>query len=377
MTMIAFTTNNRIPVILGDILISSDQSNKNFVIPTLGEDVVQYLSPNAEYHPIELKQKIYILKDNVCIAFSGVVQSFKKLLQDLRIYCNATDHIDAAAIEAFLQQRMSDAEWKEYSFIILVANRDENFINLGIAKHGQWIMTTNPEINSIWASGSGCEDFIREVLDPARIVMGRSDDDPENDLIWNILMITKIMSRERAQLHTINKHWGAGFEMIYYTSKRFEKVDNIVYVINQGSLTELDQGELPVPAIIMHYKYHGEILVITCIRTIKGTTRATDTEYIIASNHLTIGQFHVTPIDHIVDSELAEELKDMSFTSYINALGYIFETETGYYLPASFQRGGQVKVEYKHPGSLEIIMEKHVTDQLIEEAKNALFNKDN
>jgi hypothetical protein len=375
MTMIAFTTNNRIPVILGDILISSPQSNENFVIPTLGEDVVQYLSPNPDYYPIQLQQKIYILNENVCIAFSGFVKSFKKLLEDLRIYCRVNEHIDASKIENFLNQRVGDPEWKDYSFIILLANRDEENINLGIVKHGQWIMTTNPAISPIYASGSGCEDFVREVLDPAKIVMARPDDDPENDLIRNVLMITKILSRERAQLHTINKHWGAGFEMIYYTSRRFEKVDNIVYVINQGILNEHEKVEVPIPAIVMHYKYHGDVLVITCIRTIKGTTRETDMEYIITSDQLMVGQFHVTPIDHIEDSKFAEDLKDMSFTSYINALGYIFETDTGYYIPASFQRGKQIKVEYKHPGLLEISMEKHVTDQLIDEAKNALFKK--
>ena len=77
MTMIACTFNNSTPIIIGDILISSNLKPASFILPTHSDDVVQFLADTSKYHPHSLSHKIYILKSNVCIAFSGDVAFFK------------------------------------------------------------------------------------------------------------------------------------------------------------------------------------------------------------------------------------------------------------------------------------------------------------
>src|SRR5215471_9322973 len=95
------------------------------------------------------------------------------------------------------------------------------------------------------------------------------------------IMVSKILSRERATLHTVRKHWGAGFEIVYWTGQKFAKVDDIVYLLNNGIITENGNFDIPVPTLILRYKYHGEILSITCIYSTKGQTQTTESEYII------------------------------------------------------------------------------------------------
>jgi len=73
------------------------------------------------------------------------------------------------------------------------------------------------------------------------------------------------------RLTSVKKHWGAGFEMIYFDGKQFAKLDSITYVNNQGIFDEVgDIPEVPVPGIIRHYKNYGETLIITVFRIHKG-----------------------------------------------------------------------------------------------------------
>jgi hypothetical protein len=69
-------------------------------------------------------------------------------------------------------------------------------------------------------------------------------------------MLCKLLASERLTLTSVKKHWGAGFEMIYFDGEQFAKLDSMTYVINQGIFNEVDDiPEVPVPGVILHYKY--------------------------------------------------------------------------------------------------------------------------
>jgi hypothetical protein len=50
-------------------------------------------------------------------------------------------------------------------------------------------------------------------------------------------------------------------------------------------------------------------------------------------------------------------------------MGYILETESGHYEPASYNIGGEIEVLYKHLDSLTITMMRKINDDLVAEAK--------
>lgn len=71
----------------------------------------------------------------------------------------------------------------------------------------------------------------------------------------NIILIVKLLAKERLTLSTIKKHWGAGFELVYFSNGKFQKLDNVSYILNYGLFDRNGNiPEVPVPSIVMNYK---------------------------------------------------------------------------------------------------------------------------
>lgn len=368
--MIACTLNKAAPILIGDLLISTNVKTFEVELPVLSEDVTQYLSADASYHPLKLDQKIYILKENVCIGFSGDVLGIKSFLEDITIYCNAKDRVTALDMQGFLQQHIGNKSWKETSFVLLVAEREINEISLCKFVHGQWVRTETELFGEAWATGSGATDFLTEVKENAKLFSTFSMNDAEFTIQANLITIGRLLANERKTLNTVKHHWGAGFEMIYYDGIRFRKVDDVTYVVNWGKYNqEGDIPDVPVPSIIMNYKYYGELLVITVLRPLSGTTEVTDASYIIRSDNVQHRKFVVAPLNYKGDEDFDRLGEDYSFNSYVNVMSYVLETEGYYYIPASFNIGSELSVRFQQPGTIELTMLKPINDRLTEEVK--------
>jgi hypothetical protein len=370
MTMIACTLNKATPVIIGDLLLSSSIKPDSFEVPLFSEDVMQYLSSDAKDHPILLNQKIYILKENVCIAFAGDVGSIVDILEDIRIYCNALDLVSSDKMIEFLEQNKNDQSWPATSFIVLVVDRMPDHFFVCKLIHGSWLKGQSETFGEIFASGSGAEDFMIDATENAKMMSAFTMNDAEYAIQANIIMISRLLAGERRTLNTVKKHWGAGFEMIYFDGRRFRKLDEVTYVINYARFNkEGDIPEIPVPAIILNYKYHGELLVITAIKPHKGTTIPNDTHYTITSNEFDRRKFIVKPLDYFGDDNLDHLYNDYSFSSHLNAMSYIIESEGGYYIPASINVGSELEIKYDDSDTITITMLRGISDRLTKEAK--------
>lgn len=375
MTMIACTMNKSTPVVISDLLVSSEEKPSSFILPTHSEDVLQYLSPTSLYYPTCLNQKIYILKSNVCIGFSGTLGYFKQFLEDIRIFCNAHELIDAKIMNAFLHNHEDDESWKHFSFLTLVVEMEDAEYNVGTFVHGQGLKGNTLNFGEVISFGSGCTYFCEEAMTSVKMVSQFRVQDFRHALQTNILMICKLFAKERANLHTVKKHWGAGFELIYWNGNQFQKLDEITYIINYGLFdSNGDILDVPAPIVVMHFKYVNDVLVITVVRQRQGQIEHTDTHYILKSIKFDVKQFFVVPIDYSGSENLSQLGKDASFASNHVGMGYIIETESGHYEPASYNIGSEIEVSYKHFESLTITMLKEINDDLVSEAKQA-FNK--
>ena len=86
MTLIACTLNYGYPVLLGDILMTSDKKGDEIHIPTFLKGVEEFLPNTHEGFPILLRQKIYIINDFLCVALGGDMHEMKLFLDDLMNY---------------------------------------------------------------------------------------------------------------------------------------------------------------------------------------------------------------------------------------------------------------------------------------------------
>jgi hypothetical protein len=87
MTLVVQTRNRSTPTIMGDILVTSGSPGPSIILPAVGLDITGI--PGIP-RIIDLVQKIYILADNVCIAFtSNDIREIRDLLEDFRPFCSA------------------------------------------------------------------------------------------------------------------------------------------------------------------------------------------------------------------------------------------------------------------------------------------------
>ncbi len=370
MTMIAYTSNFSAPIVLGDILISSPDRPNDFHIPVLQEDVFQYLTDPTNYHPIMLSQKLYIIKPNVCVAFAGDVYHIKRFIEDFTIFCKVASEVTSEVIKIFMENHKEDEAWKHFSFLVLVAEKKEDHIYVGRFTHGSWTQGHSDVYGEFLTAGSGADDFAEELIKESKMLSGYDKESYSYALQVNTILISRLLATERLNLHTIRKHWGAGFEMVYFDKGTFTKLSDITYIINSARFNNKgDLAEIPVPIAILNYKYHGEVLVISVIQPIKGSSTAKDTRYIISSDNFKVRQFIVAPIGYQSDEVKLEVSDNLSFYSRHNAMSYIIKTATGNFLPAIFNIGPELEVKYAHPTNVTITMEKEVLDRLGREIK--------
>ena len=366
--MIATTIKNGVPLILGDMLISSSQLPAHFLLPTLFDNVIPYLPPSTDY-PVDLRQKIYFLAPHVCAAFAGTVAHIKPFLEDVAMYCRYCPDIKGADLQAYVQQYVAATPLGDVVMQILVLDKMEGIPLMHIMKAGHWETGTSPLVGDITAAGSGAVDFIAMAELEANVLHAvEASQLHEQAILANVTLIVRILAQERAVLTTVQRYWGAGFEVAYAEGGDFHKLDDITFIIFQGQIDETGHIETPAPVLILYYKYHGDNLVITALMSPHGAIHVTETHYIFRYIEFYAYPFIVKPIIPMGDDR--QPPTDTSFVSTRLAAGYLIGANGGYYIPASLHFEQDMKVEYRHQKSLIITMDKHIMETLIGQVKS-------
>lgn len=368
MTMIASIINDTNSILVSDLLISNSSKSEGVRIPAVPDNLDRYLPDGSDSYPIDLNQKTYILKKNVCVAFSGKILCFKQFFEDLKIFCKVHDLIGVDELSLFLNER-KDETWKEFSFIIHLVVDCQRTIRIARFVHGRGHYRKLGGSDEIYSSGSGSEDFIRESL-----VEGKFQTENSSEY-WrtiqrNSILICRLLCREWLSLYTIRKLWGGGFELVYLNNGTFCKADQITYVINHEKFDTDGKLLFPKPQVIYYYRCYGDVLVITVVRPVGGKIERSDEHYIIRSSNVHFKQFFVFPIDNPIGRKDGIEC-DRSFSSMAVAMGYVFEKGDIKFISANFYNPPNIHVEYIHEKEIIIKMEKKVNDLIVKAAEDA------
>src|SRR5262245_38705242 len=71
MTLIALTLNRGNPIMMADLLISAVDASGQIEIPTYLKGTGQLLNDLKGRRPADLKQKLYVINDRLCLALGG------------------------------------------------------------------------------------------------------------------------------------------------------------------------------------------------------------------------------------------------------------------------------------------------------------------
>ena len=260
MTLIANTSNYNCDILIGDILMTSETRGQEVGIPTFLGGVDAQLPPEQNFYPYSLRQKIYVIEDQLAVGFAGYESEIKPILEDLRTYFRYKQ-VTFDNLKAFLND-WDLTQFSNSAAYILIAEKNERATIIQHCMIGAWSKGASKTYEEVTACGTGTADFIKAAAQSI-IASGEGNTNHLHETIaLNYILLIKILGNERLSLDTIKNYWGAGFEMIYYDENSFKKVDDITFLFWNGTL-DLETGAFEVqPFLILNYKYYEDLLVI-------------------------------------------------------------------------------------------------------------------
>ena len=263
MTLIACTINKLRPVLIGDILVTNKKGRGNSIhIPTALPEHSSIIS-ELDFISIDLKQKIYILTDQLCVGFCGSVFQISNFLKQIKKYLNGLNDrkIIKADLEIFLRTTDLHENFYDLSFIfLLVTTNEDNIGNLDIAYSNTqdgFVFEEVQVFEKCYVGGSGKQDFLNEIKQSLSVHDAIVIDELHEALVNNLAFLGRLITKDNLNLQGYLNRWGAGFEFIFYDGLRFNKFQEYAFVVMQ-CYTEID-GILPepVPTLVMHFKYQS------------------------------------------------------------------------------------------------------------------------
>ena len=371
MTLVACTIKSNVPALVSDILITSNvvKSDATF-LPTNIFNISPFLT--TEDVPISLNQKTYIIKDNVSVTLAGNVYEMTRFLEELKLRCSYYEVVANEQIRSFLDEYDFENEFVESACLILVIERgtDEQRVQQYYYPTGEWDISNGGIFDTIYACGTGAKDFVHWTK--AITVIPAMRNDPLYETVWrNACYIARLLATERVSLHTVNKYWGAGFEITLYDGQRFLKIDGMAYVIFQVYFNDEGNVHSAVPGLVLFQQYYNDILFISAIEVSEFELSVNEHTSVYSSRHGNAAIYPVLPIDRKEEFSVGDFPANFSFETNRMAVGFAFITEKTI-VPASFyDEDADVGVTYKDGEGISVTLKTQGVNDVLSAAKEA------
>ena len=223
MTLIAARFKNGLPLLFGDILVTSQRktSEHPLELPLHGKTYESMTGDYAPY-PVLLRQKILLINDHLAVGVTGSEQHINDFLRELT-YGFSKDR-SKEDLEHFLS-KFKSLPSSSLGYIIIMT----------IPKLGVFAKATDHRRSQdgahSWVAGSGAESYKYEdeILNKDfqnTVAIGSTA-----VLAETIQLLISLLCREFISLTSISKSWGAGFEIVVANGGKLEKTDCVCVLL--------------------------------------------------------------------------------------------------------------------------------------------------
>lgn len=352
MTLVSLTTNYGRPILFGDLLTTGEKQGRATQIPAFLDDLEEDLPIGQQSFPFELKQKIYVIKEQIAVGLAGNVFQMTQYLKDIKNFFNyhsPTEENFKSFMDSYDPEDMSDC-----AILVFIIEKLEEGIPPSVHHYGNWEEYNDPLIEVGLITGTGKEAFFNKL---ARLGFG--DGEENKSRATNFALLSMFLADERYTMDSIVDSWGAGFELIEYYGGKFHKLNEYTFVICHSELDETETTVINEPFLIMYYTYHGDILTI---------------------NTFLVNEFKrygVLPLD------MKKEEADLStiphFTGFESSLvlcTFVIEKEDGFFFTTVLHEANaqdeRLKVTFDPPERLEVRIDAEISEYVAKEYKASL-----
>jgi hypothetical protein len=221
MTLVVATSINGVPVILGDILISSQHDPGRLIALPTRSDAGNLLPPG--YSVATVRRKVVILHDRLAVAWAGRQIGAQRVIRDLRRWLQETD-LDRDRLFAFLdgyEDLGSGARCELVGWIVDGRGPTAFYWNMPDvwAGHEEYI------------TGSGKEDFTAHVKGARENFYTSQDLSPTARVVHICLALAGFgIGREVLSGDSLAHLYGGGMEVALFTEGRFSMLTDITFL---------------------------------------------------------------------------------------------------------------------------------------------------
>ncbi len=359
---------------VGDILISNTDETESVQLPTNTININNYVK-FSHGAPVYFRQKIYVIRPNLCVALGGYVYHMKNFLQSLVSFSNRhPDWIaDKKFIAEFLAEFNCDENYVGSAFMMLLLENITSEVwevfQLSTPKK-EWVEVSSEIFQYAIAWGSGTEKFLQKISEKAKFESSHERGDPNQAIQANLGLFARLLAEERVALSTAVQCWGAGFETILFNGKSLFKFPEITYIIFVGHYSKDGKLHNVNPNLVMHYKYYDDVLFIRSIEIKPGKITSDNVFLKFTSTDLEVSKFDVPRLDVPLEVSSYKRPTDLSFKTNLIVIGYSFVTPHDTCCPCYFNLTSAIEVNYEEPKNLiEIKLLPEIHNRMIEEGE--------
>jgi hypothetical protein len=262
MTLIAQLSINGAPLLIGDVLLSSEKRHGLKVVLPLVGNINEVLAKHAQPFQVAFSQKVNILSDRLAVAWSGPMIEAKRGVGALsRLSSRPNLSLDDIGGEL-------TAIHEQIAHLQLVGTllgeakdsmRAAHCFTLGMQR------TDLPNAGPVLAAGTG-RDFFLDLLHRANW----TDSGRGNEFQVAHVLLGALTNEEYRTGTTILNRWGGGFEAVTCPHGQFEKIGDVLHTF--WTMREHENDSLTLMPMFYKTMYWRDALIVRSARLEEAST---------------------------------------------------------------------------------------------------------
>lgn len=267
MTLIAHISAYGHPILIGDLLLSSQTRPTKSVSIPIARDINSKLVAPAKRAVVGLTQKLVLLGDRLAFLWSGNFDQARNLIERLQPFSSLTEiNLDMvkSAIDAIEPQYID-----HLYFIVVIAQSNKGAdrrSNFDVLTHRVTKEALGP-FGNVCISGSGsdaCFELLNQ-LSPQYLLRAPPQDLSAAAMQIGVAIATEFTGYEAFSTDTISNAWGGGFEFAMGEDGRLRKVGNRLHLLFRLLLDKKQPALMWVP-FFQKIDYWHQHLVIRAVQ---------------------------------------------------------------------------------------------------------------
>ncbi len=282
MTLIASIVCNKVPLLLGDLLATTDNNISSYIAIPSSNDINNLLAATGSRKVVRLVQKINLLSDNLCVAVAGDASQARNLIEVLSHLTNV-DHLTKELVDRTIDSiQLSDRD--KISHIVffiqhdpapsngfVVITRKSKDIELSEQYHGVFTGRAG--------TGEGAFDDLLKTFDWSALETLRNGGigvvQAANFIAQ--LFACQFTGIEYMSGQNLSDSWGGGIEIVTVHGNRLIKIGNVVHLFCLLVVDEeTGQYAICMRTKFVKYEYFEDLLLIRVLE-VKGAIEAQST----------------------------------------------------------------------------------------------------